>query len=164
MDLTGTKVRGKPPGRRAVQKRLAAIGRVVDARPLRFLLVGATGVGVSTGTLWIGTRVLHLPVAAAGFLASFTSTFTNFLLNDAFTWRDRRREGVGPWSGRLLRYYGVTAVGNVVYLIVLNGLVHWAKLFDLAANVIAIGVGGALNYLIHNVWTWRPDRGEQSTL
>ncbi len=124
-------------------------------RPTRFVLVGITGVGVSTAVLWLATRAGGLPTIWGGVFASVISTFTNFLLNDSFTWRDRRRAGWGPWGGRLVRYYSTTAAGNLIYLGVLSLLVHWIRLFDLMANIIAIGVGGSFNYLVHNAWTWR---------
>jgi len=125
------------------------------ARPARFVLVGATGVGVSTGVLWLSTRGMGLPTLWGGILASVLSTFTNFLLNDRFTWRDRREMGWRAWAGRLHRYYVTTALGNLIYLGVLSALVHLVSLFDLLANFIAIGSGGAFNYVLHNLWTWR---------
>lgn len=127
----------------------------LNTRPARFLLVGITGVAVSTGVLWIATRGAGLSTVWGGVLASVTSTFTNFLLNDAFTWRDKRRAGLRQKVGRLIRYYITTGAGNLIYLGVLAGLVHWLRLFDLAANLVAIGIGGMFNYLLHNAWTWR---------
>ncbi len=124
-------------------------------RPVRFVLVGVTGVGVSTAVLWIGTRIAGLPTVWGGALAAVISTFTNFLLNDIFTWPDRRVAGGRAKAVRLVRYYATTMLGNVIYLGVLAVLVHWVRLFDLWANLVAIGVGGSFNYLLHNVWTWR---------
>ena len=129
--------------------------RRFDTRLVRFLLVGLTGVGVSTAVFWMATREAGLAAFWGGLVASVISTGTNFLLNDAFTWRDRRRAGLIPWAGRLIRYYSTTAVGNLIYLGVLTALVHGLRLFDLLANLVAIGAGGTFNYLIHNVWTWR---------
>lgn len=137
-------------------RRLLLLVRRLDTRLLRFLLVGITGVGVSTTVLWIATRGFGLATVWGGLLASIVSTGTNFLLNDTFTWRDRRVAGAGPWFARLVRYYTTTLVGNLVYVMVLYVLVHRLRVFDLVANLVAIGVGGMFNYLIHNFWTWRP--------
>ena len=139
----------------SMPRRLIALSLRLDARVTRFLLVGVTGVGVNTVVLWTATRGLGLTVFWAGLIASAVSTGTNFLLNDAFTWRDRRVGGRWPWVGRLVRYSLTTAAGNVIYLGVLTALVHGLRLFDLLANLVAIGAGGTFNYLIHNVWTWR---------
>ena len=127
----------------------------IDVRPMRFLLVGVTGAGVSTAILWLTTRLAGLPVPLGGALAAILSTFTNFLLNDIFTWRDRRSTSLRMKTVRLMRYYVTTAGGNLIYLGMLTLLTHGLDLFLLLANLIAIGVGGTFNYLLHNVWTWR---------
>jgi putative flippase GtrA len=140
-----------------VGRRLLGFSVRLDTRPTRFLLVGISGVGVNTGVLWLATRGGLIPFWA-GLAASLVSTGTNFLLNDAFTWRDRREAGPRPTAARMLRYYGTTAVGNLIYLGVLTLLIQSADLFYLVANLVAIGVGGTVNYLIHNAWTWRGAR------
>jgi len=130
-----------------------------DTRPTRFLLVGLSGAGVSTAVLWISTQGLGLSTTWGGVLASLTSTFTNFLLNDVFTWRDRRSASLRMKVLRLIRYYSTTAAGQLVYLAVLTALTHRLRLYVLVSNIVAIAVGGTFNYLLHNVWTWR--RGER---
>lgn len=135
-------------------RRLVALTARLDTRPTRFFLVGATGVAVNIAVLEAATR-LGLATAVAGLMAAVISTGTNFLLNDAFTWRDRRPPGLRMKAVRLLRYYSTTAAGNVIYLAVLTGLVRGVGLHHQAANIIAIGVGGTFNYLLHNLWTWR---------
>ncbi len=105
--------------------------------------------------LWLATRMAGLPIAWAGLIAGATATFTNFLLNDTFTWRDRRSPSIRLKAIRLVRYYSTTAGGNLIYLGALTALTQWLGLFVLLANVVAIGVGGTFNYLLHNVWTWR---------
>lgn len=143
----------------AIRRRFVGLPSRVDSRPVRFVLVGLAGVGVNTGVLWLSTRGVGLSTVWGGVMASVISTFTNFLLNDAFTWRDRRGTGWSARLGRLVRYYSTTAAGNLLYLVVLTVLTHWLRLFVLLANLVAIAVGGAFNYLLHNAWTWR--RGER---
>lgn len=138
----------------SVSRNLVVMGPSLIRRPARFVLVGASGVGVSTVILWIGTRDIGLPAVLGGLLAATLSTFTNFLLNDRFTWGDRRRAGWGPWLVRLQRYYVATALGNLIYVVVLTTLVHSVRFLDLLANLIAIGTGGAFNYILHDLWTW----------
>lgn len=140
-------------------RRVVDLSTHLDTRPTRFVLVGATGVAVSTAVLETATR-LGISTTWGGLLAAVISTCTNFLLNDAFTWRDRRSPGLRMKALRLLRYYSTTAAGNVIYLAVLTALVHRVGLYQHLANILAIGVGGTFNYLLHNVWTWkrRPER------
>jgi putative flippase GtrA len=136
-------------------RRLVNLSLRLNTRPTRFVLVGTTGVGVSTVVLWMATRGLGLPTFWGGLLASVTSTFTNFLLNDAFTWRDRRSSSLRMKAIRMVRYYSTTAAGTLIYLAILTVLTHRLRLYVLLSNIVALGVGGALNYLLHNVWTWR---------
>lgn len=139
----------------SIRRRFIGLPSRVDTRLVRFVLVGLGGIGVSTSVLWFSTRGMGLSTVWGGAMAAVISTFTNFLLNDAFTWRDRKLAGWRAKAGRLVQYYATIAVGNLIYLVVLTVLVHWGRLFDLLANLIAIGVGGTFNYLIHNAWTWR---------
>ncbi len=140
-------------------QRSARLWTVLDRRPTRFLLVGGSGLGVSTAVLWLTTQGLGLPTIWGGLLSSVTATFTNFLLNDVFTWRDRRSSSLQMKAVRMVRYYTTTAAGNLIYLAVLTTLTHRMRLYVLIANTVAVGAGGAFNYLLHNVWTWR--RGER---
>ncbi len=141
----------------SVSRNLVVLRPSLVRRPARFVLVGASGVGVSTVVLWIGTRDIGLPAVLGGLLAAMVSTFTNFLLNDRFTWADRRRAGWGPWRVRLQRYYVTTALGNLIYVVVLTTLVHFVRFLDLLANLIAICTGGVINYILHNLWTWHAE-------
>lgn len=130
----------------------------LSARPARFLLVGVSGVGVSMAVVWTARDLLGWPTAWAGALAWVLSTCSNFLLNDAYTWRDRRAAALATRAGRLARYYSTTALGFVVSLGVLVLLVDRLGVPLLLANLLAIGVGGTVNYLLHNSWTWRGGR------
>ncbi|MDQ7828337.1 MAG: GtrA family protein [Armatimonadota bacterium] len=132
-------------------------------RPVRFLLVGLTGIGVNSLVLWLATGVGTLATPVGGALAAVVSTFTNFLLNDAFTWSDRRSRGWRAKGKRLLRYYATTGLGNLIYLGTLTVLTR-IPLPLLGANMLAIGVGGGFNYLVHNVWTWQRTAGRRDGL
>ncbi|MDR7556471.1 MAG: glycosyltransferase family 2 protein [Armatimonadota bacterium] len=128
-----------------------------EGRLWKFLLVGASGVGVNVAVFWLLTHPLGVHYFAAGLVAGAVSTGTNYLLNSTFTWADRP---AGAWSiflQRLGKYYVATWAGNAVYLGLLAALTHLG-LVPMVANLIAVGVGGGLNYLMHNVWTWRQAR------
>lgn len=141
-----------------IRQRLLGVSMRLDSRPTRFFLVGVSGVAVSTVVFWLITRGAGLAPFWAGLAAWATSTGTNFLLNDEFTWRDRRRAGTLPRAGRMVRYYVTTLGGLLIYQAVLLVAIHRLRVFDLLANLAAIGAGGTVNYLIHNVWTWRGHR------
>lgn len=142
--------RGLVPAFQARIRRLA----VLDVRPVRFLLVGVTGVGVNMLVVWVSTAGLHLQTTVAGVLAAALSTLTNFTLNNFFTWSDRRSSDLRVVAGRLVRYYVTTGGGNLIYLAVLTMLVEVLGIRLFLANLMAIGTGGVFNYWMHNIWTW----------
>jgi dolichol-phosphate mannosyltransferase len=128
-----------------------------DARLWKFLLVGASGVAVNMATFWVMFRPLASPVLLAGVVAGLVSTFTNFVLNNAFTWADHRERSAGVFLRRMGKYYVATGFGYLVYLGLLSGFVHLG-LPPLLANLLAVGLGGLVNFVMHNLWTWRTAR------
>ncbi|MDR7417470.1 MAG: glycosyltransferase family 2 protein [Armatimonadota bacterium] len=125
-----------------------------DARLWKFLLVGASGVVVNMVVFWFLVHPVGVHILSAGVVAGLLSTFTNFILNNAFTWADRKGGGVSIFVQRLGRYYVATWAGYLIYLGLLWGLTHLG-LVPMLANLISVGVGGLFNYVMHNVWTWR---------
>jgi putative flippase GtrA len=100
---------------------MKAFVRIADAphdavRALRFAAVGLSGVGANLGTLHLFAHVLGLPEVVSSALAIETSIVWNFLLHDAFTFRDRRPIARAGALGRLVRYHAVSFVGGAVQL------------------------------------------------
>jgi dolichol-phosphate mannosyltransferase len=133
-----------------------------DSRLWKFLLVGASGVVVNMLVFWLFTRVLTVYFFWAGVVAGLVSTFTNFLLNNSFTWADRRARGLAVFLQRLGKYYAATGTGYVVYLGLLWGLTHLG-MAPLVSNLVAVGIGGLFNYAVHNFWTWRKNEQHDTT-
>lgn len=125
-----------------------------DSRLWKFLLVGASGVAVNMVVFWLLTQPLGVHYLRAGIVAGLVSTFTNYLLNNAYTWADRKEGALSSFLQRMGRYYMATWLGYLVYLGFLWGLTH-VGLIPMLSNLIAIGLGGLLNFVVHNFWTWR---------
>jgi dolichol-phosphate mannosyltransferase len=127
-----------------------------DLRCLRFGLVGASGVLVNMGVLWsLAGRGLHYLLAGAA--ATAVATTWNFLLNDVFTWRDRRSSSLSTRAARYGRYWVVTAVSAAIQLGLLVGLTT-AGVPYLLSNLVGIGTAAAWNFRTNGVWTWTPPR------
>jgi dolichol-phosphate mannosyltransferase len=125
-----------------------------DLRFVRFVLVGASGIGVNTAALW-GLVRLGMHYRPAGVLAIATAITWNFLWNDAFTWRDRRSRNLGTKLRRYLQYWAVTGLGSAIqYALYL--LLTGAGFPYLLSNLVGIGVAVGWNYRMHGSWTWRP--------
>jgi dolichol-phosphate mannosyltransferase len=125
-----------------------------DARLLKFLMVGTSGVLVNVAVFWGLTQPLSVHYLAAGVAAGLLATGSNYLLNSAFTWADRPSRTVSTFLSRMGRYYVATWVGFLLYLALLWGFTHLGVV-PMLSNLIAVGISGLVNYLMHNVWTWR---------
>jgi dolichol-phosphate mannosyltransferase len=143
-------------------------------RFLKFCAVGGSGVLVNLGLVWVGNEILFasLPewwrTSLSYLVGILVSILTNFLLNDFWTWRDRRGAGGAAFAGRLARYYAVSALAaSLQYMTSLGAtalvavLVHgsagavvavWWKWLAVLAGV---AVGTLVNFVMNHVWTYR---------
>jgi len=123
-------------------------------RFLKFGVVGASGVVVNMGGLYVFKEFAGIPYFIASLIAIELSILSNFTINLLWTWRDRSGQG-SVWT-KLLRYHigaGATAfLGNYLILIALTELfgMHY-----MISNLIGIAVGTLANYIINDLWTFR---------
>ena len=117
----------------------------------KFAVVGVSGIIVNEGLLLLLTASLDMRVALAGLISIECSIITNFLLNNFWTWRERRTE---TFFIRLFRYHAVTAVSGGTNYIILLLLTHMG-MHHLLANLIGIGIGMLINFLFNHYWTFQ---------
>ena len=121
-------------------------------RLLKFGAVGLSGVAVNSGLLWLLATYTHLPFYLCSLLAIETSIMTNFLLNDRWTWADKRR---GSMLNRLLKYNASTAFSSIfITMTMLLLFKEWLGLPFMIANLIAIGCGTLFNFLANHYYTY----------
>jgi dolichol-phosphate mannosyltransferase len=116
---------------------LRAIARRAGG-PLRFGVVGASGVLVNMLVLWALAQHLRLPIWLAGALATEAAVVSNFVLNDRWTFRERRA-GATLW--RFARFNGVALGGMAIGVALLTLLTTRGQLALPAANLAAVVVG-----------------------
>ena len=121
-------------------------------RIFKFGLIGLSGVVVNNGLLWLLVKLNLLPFYLCSFIAIEISIITNFLLNDAWTWADRRQ---GHKLQRLFKYNLSTAFSSVfINITILLFLKEWLGMPYLLANLIGIGCGMLFNFFINHFWTY----------
>lgn len=128
------------------------IGRFIPLRLLSFLAVGALGVGVHLAVLGGSVR-LGVAFVTAEVLAVLSAMTFNFLLNNAFTYRDRRLKGFRMVTG-LLSFYAVCLVGAAANV----GVGTWVNDTDgrwWLAGVAGAAIGAVWNFAVSSVVTWR---------
>ncbi len=123
-------------------------------RFLKFIGVGLSGTLVNLGIL----RLVNALTSWSGYVALLpgieVSIITNFLLNDFFTFSDRRTGKVKSLFARLLKYNLVALAGAVINYAIA------AALFTVGLNIyladfIGIVVAFLWNYFFSTVWAWK---------
>jgi dolichol-phosphate mannosyltransferase len=140
------------------------------ARFIRFCVVGASGVVVNLAVFSLFFEVvltsqfgdIDTRIAVANTIGIIISIFTNFLLNNHWTWGDRVQSD-GPrflskgFGKRLGKFYLVSSIAGAVQLGVTQ-IVHTN--FDVMAQMAVlagIAVATAINFVANNVWTFRSE-------
>ena len=120
---------------------------------MKFAVVGGSGVLVNMGCFFILTRYAGIRIEYASPIAIEISILSNFLLNNAWTFRKRHTRV--RFAGRILRYHLVTAVAGLVNYLTLLLLANVFGIHDLLANLIGIILGTFINFFLNSLWTWR---------
>lgn len=122
---------------------------------VRFATVGASGVGVNLGVLWL---VLHgpfdvshggaFPVASA--IATETAILWNYAGNELWTYHLRRLS-----LRRLAKFNAAALVALVLTVTVATLATHVLLVPPLLAQLTGIAAGSAANFAAHFGWIWR---------
>jgi len=150
-------------------------------RFLKFCIVGGSGVVVNLAFVWVGNDVLFATLgewsrtSLSYLVGILVSILTNFLLNDFWTWRDRRGSGAASFLGRMSRYYAVSAIAAVLqYLTSLGVTALLALLLHGSASAVVavwwkwlavlagVALGTLVNFIVNHYWTYGKQRGPGS--
>jgi dolichol-phosphate mannosyltransferase len=137
-----------------------AIGNLIPPRFLIFSMVGALGLVLSIGVLFLLFTVLKMQFAAAQAITTFIAMTANFFLNNTLTYRDRRLRGWRVLSG-LLTFYAACVIGALINIRIAqfskDAGVPWYL-----AGAGGLAVGAVWNYGVTSITTWRQSRGRRS--
>lgn len=105
-------------------------------------------------------------LAVANTLGVIVSIFTNFILNDRWTWGDRQKGELRDWFRRLAKYYLLASIAGVVQIVVSSYSFDllWTHLpvelfgieFDSTLSICTgIGAGMIINFVASHFWAFR---------
>jgi len=121
-------------------------------RFIKFGIVGTSGILANNFVLWLLVELSGLPFYLCSLIAIETAILNNFLLNDAWTWADRKS---GSKIIRFLKYNASTAFSSIfINISVLMFFKEWVGLPYIISNLIGIGFGMLVNFLINHYWTF----------
>lgn len=129
-------------------------------RFIKFCVVGTSGIPVNLLCTWAAYHWFFFSLDEAGrkgaayLFGIAVSIFTNFLLNDIWTWRDREKAAKG-FFGRMLRFYLVSSAASGIQFGTAMGLTLGLDLHYLLAQLVGIALATAINFVVNNIWTFR---------
>src|SRR5215212_2330451 len=129
----------------------------------KFALVGASGVLVNIATLVILAEYFHAHKVIAWMFAVGVSILSNFLLNNAFTWRDVRHSSRIHFLLRGALAYPVAIMGigaNFAVYYPLLKYVSEAFPYYVLFNLLGIAAGTSVNFILSSRLVFRPSTPE----
>ncbi len=139
-----------------LQHLFSLMARTGEARRiLKFLGVGISGIAVNQGILWLLTDIAGLKYYFSGIFSIEASIVTNFLLNDFFTFADRRSGRGRSFLGRLLKFNLICLSGAGIQYGLLLLFTDVFGLYYLLSSLIGIAVAFIWNYFVNSLWTWK---------
>ncbi|MFI4964776.1 MAG: glycosyltransferase family 2 protein [Caulobacterales bacterium] len=122
---------------------------VLSPRALLFGLVGLSGVLVNVAVVYALSSLRFLPAQAIGAVVAMSS---NYLINNAVTYRDKRKRGLALFTG-YLRFCLLCAIGLAANVAVAS-LVFQFVPHRWAGVVAGAAVGAAWNYVTTSLAVW----------
>jgi len=119
-------------------------------RFIKYCLVGLTGVIVNEFFLFFFTEFVGLFYLISSLIAIEISVITNFLLNDNWTFQDRKKS-----KYRFFRFNFVSIVGIVINMCILFFFTSFLSIYYLISNLFGIAGATLWNYVINFKWTWK---------
>jgi len=121
----------------------------------RFLAVGALGFAIQISALGALSSLAHWPWLPATIVAVELAVVHNFLWHERWTWADRRLTSLASFA-RFVRFNvsnGLTSiVGNVALMAI---FVKALGMPAVLANVLAVGIMSATNFLVADRWVFQ---------
>ena len=134
-------------------------GRIFPNRFIAFTLVGFSGLFLHLSILWYMHRYLEQLFFPSQAMATFVAMTSNYMLNNYFTYRDRRLHGAAFIKG-LLSFYIACSFGALINLALASLLFDFSFPWWLAGAIGAVA-GAVWNYAVTAIITWRePEPGE----
>jgi dolichol-phosphate mannosyltransferase len=125
----------------------------IAKRFVMFMSVGASGSAMNFVLFWLLASRLGMQYLVASTLAFEISMLSNYMLNNNWTFKDRRS---GRFSMRGLASYQAVSLGALgINLVVLQFTLGHLGIHPQIANLLAIGVGSFWNFVMNMAWTWR---------
>lgn len=122
----------------------------------KFLVVGGTGF-ILNAVILIVLHTVNWPATWANLAGAAVAIFSNFNLNNIWTFKNQKISGIGQYLGKLLQFYATSAFGVIV---IQTGMI-WigVRLFGDRQYFVFFLLGTAIlliwNYVIYSKVIWK---------
>jgi dolichol-phosphate mannosyltransferase len=124
--------------------------RLLRSRFIRFGIVGGTGVVVNIGFYALFHDLFRVKLMVASAMAFELSVISNFILNEYWTFKDRKSGKSVALLARGVLFNLSVLLGGALQLGTLGTLTHYLHMWDKAALLIGICLGALTNYFVCN--------------
>lgn len=131
-----------------------AVGHIVPAKFVIFSVVGTFGVGVHLFVLTLMFKGLGFNFEIGQIAAALVAMTSNFALNNALTYYDRRLSGWG-WIKGWFSFALASSIGAIANVGIATYLFAVQETPWLLSAVAGVLVGVVWNYTVTAVFTWR---------
>ncbi|MCW3135227.1 MAG: GtrA family protein [Methanophagales archaeon] len=121
---------------------------------IKFSIVGVIGAGINTGFLWILTDLAGLYYLFSSVVAIEIAIMMQFMMNDRWTFKDRKTNDVGQFIKRILKSNLWRSGGLSVNVGVLYLFTAYIGVYYLLSNIFGIICAFSLNYILESRLTW----------
>lgn len=129
------------------------LGRIFPLRFLLFSIVGFSGIFIHFFSLWLIYSFTNTEFILSQILATVIAMTSNYILNNAYTYRDTMLKGFDFIRG-LSSFYLACALGAVINISLADGLVSNGIAWWIAGVSGAIA-GAVWNYAVTAIFTWK---------
>jgi dolichol-phosphate mannosyltransferase len=130
-----------------------ALGGIVPVRFVAFALIGGVGVLVHFAVLTALFRAMALSFTISQACAAVVAMVSNFILNNALSFRDMRLRG-WRWVKGLISFSLTCSLGALANVGVASYLFKQHSLWELSA-LAGIFIGAVWNYAVSTTYTWK---------
>jgi dolichol-phosphate mannosyltransferase len=132
-----------------------SLGRFIPLRFLVYCLVGASGVVVNLGVLWLLKTQAKMETNPSLVIAIGTAMLSNFTLNNLLTFSDRRQQGMAALARAFALFAVVSAAGAVINYAVTSLFSARLQANLYAADLVGIVLSTVWNYSLNRHITWK---------
>lgn len=123
----------------------------------KFLVVGGSGAVINAIILWIFVEIVHLAPEPSNLIGAAVAMFSNFNLNNLWTFRHNRFTTLGNYLWKMLNFYATSSFG--VIFIQTGTIFVGDQLFGTNLYLIYYVIGSGLlliwNFTIYSLFIWK---------